>query len=98
MTSQTESFINCNPIEDAIMKFRADRYITSMLTAQEDYAMAQTDDLKRQPTIREEIERLTNMIISLQRITERRHDFLIDTIEKRTLVLSSIDEMYDDYC
>lgn len=52
----------------------------------------------REETPDEKIERLENKIVTLSRTCERKYDFLIGIIEERTLVLSSVDEMYDDYC
>ena len=97
MTSQIENSIAYNdPIEMMIMKRRADEYIQALEIAQA-HAIAQSDGTYRQETTTERIDRLENYITSLQRTYRRQYDFLIGIIEERTLVLTSADEMYDDY-
>jgi len=109
MTSQSESSTTYNPIQEWYEQYRKRNDINDAalyaatrrlqeLELESIHAHTQADGTYRQETTTERIERIENMIVALQRKCERQYDFLIGIIEERTLVLSSIDEMYDDYC
>ena len=98
MTSQKENSTACD------VEFTPYRqpYVQAIGQA-EDYSLISTAIRSAQSPIFEretvsEMRRLRSYIESVERIHDREINILYRLIEERTLILSDVDEIYNDYC
>ena len=98
MTSQTENSTDCT--RDEWIPYKRDEWIpynppqpyVQAIGRQEEYTVLRDESMAR------ELARLRSYIEAVERINNREINILYRLIEERTLVLSDVDEIYNDYC
>lgn len=90
MTSQIESSIDKLDCMTYINPYRQP-YVQA-IGQQEEYTVL------RDESIPSELARLKRYIEAVERINNREISILYRLIEERTLILSDVDEIYNDYC
>ena len=108
MTFQTE---NSTDSIDAVAYAEKYRQAMTHIGQAEDYVALYTNGVTKFGTenklqkfdrelkdITSSLNRLRNYIESIDRLHNREIDILYRLIEERTLILSDVDEIYNDYC
>ena len=101
MTSQTENSTDCT--RDEWIPYNPPQPYVQAIGQAEDYSLISAAIRSAQSPIFEretvsEMRRLRSYIESVERIHDREINILYRLIEERTLILSDVDEIYNDYC